>query len=143
MSFVIFIHYCFCGGILVAGIVLSLYGVSWIEYTRHGHAWLLVCFFMALGQQNVRDNIFEMLYLMVMSWRFMIASSIPSLVLCGVIVSENRFSVSECCRQSIKSVITYLNRMQSGCCFNETLKCLDMIPQEFHEISFWKFLGGE
>ena len=58
--------------------------MSWIEYTRHGHAWLLVCFFMALGQQNVRDNIFEMLYLMVMSWRFMIASSIPALVLCGV-----------------------------------------------------------
>ena len=27
-------HYCFCAGVFVAGIVFSLYGVSWIKYTR-------------------------------------------------------------------------------------------------------------
>lgn len=73
-------HCCFRGGILVAGIVLSLYGLSWTEYTRHWGAWLVVCFFIALGQYNVIDNIFWMLYLMVMSWRFMIASSTSSMV---------------------------------------------------------------
>ena len=27
-------HHCFCAGVFVAGIVFSLYGVSWIKYTR-------------------------------------------------------------------------------------------------------------
>ena len=79
--------------------------MSWIEYTRHGHAWLLVCFFMALGQQNVRDNIFGMLY----------------------ILNGDVLEIHDCILNTLFGVV--------WChCFRKQVFCLRMLPPK-HQIS--------